>query len=78
MTTSPAQPGTYDIRLRGHLDRHWAAELGVPQLVHEDGGTTVLRGVTADQAALHGLLQRIRNLGITLIAVTPTPSETTD
>lgn len=77
MTTS-AHPGTYDIRIRGHLDQHWAAQFGVPELAQEDDGTTVLRGVTADQAALHGLLQRIRDLGITLIAVTPTPSETTD
>lgn len=77
MTTS-SHPGAYDIRVRGHLDHHWAARFGVPELAHEDDGTTVLRGVTADQAALHGLLQRIRDLGITLIAVTPIQSETTD
>lgn len=78
MTTHPAPPGTYDIRLRGHLDRQWAAQMGVPELIHEDGGTTVLRGVAADQAALHGLLQRIRDLGITLISVTPIPAKSTD
>jgi hypothetical protein len=75
MTTS-ASPGTYDIRIRGHLDQHWADGLGVPDLVHEDDGTTVLRGVTADQAALHGLLQRLRDLGVTLIAVTLVPNTT--
>ena len=69
MTTSSSL-GTYDIRIRGHLDPHWAKELGVPEFVHEDDGTTVLRGVTADQAALHGLLQRFRDLGVALIAVT--------
>jgi hypothetical protein len=79
MTTAPANPDTYDIRIRGHLDQHWANELGVPELIHEEDGTTVLRGATADQAALHGLLQRIRDLGITLIAVTPThPKPPTD
>lgn len=76
MTTS-SNPGTYDIRIRGHLDQHWATELGVPELVHEDDGTTVLRGVTADQAALHGLLQRLRDLGVTLIAVALRPTSTT-
>lgn len=78
MTTSPAHPSTYDIRIRGHLSKHWAGELGVPRLVHEDDGTTVLRGITADQAALHGLLQRIRDLGVTLIAVTLLPNSTAD
>jgi hypothetical protein len=73
MTTS-ASPGTYDIRVRGHLDRHWASEFGVPEIVHEDDGSTVLRTVTADQAALYGLLQRLRDLGVTLIAVTLVPS----
>lgn len=68
--TASISPGTYDIRIRGHLDKHWSDEFGVPELVHEDDGTTLLRGVTADQAALHGLLQRLRDLGVTLIAVT--------
>ena len=73
MTTSadsPSPAGTYDIRLRGHLDQHWADRLGVPELVHEAGGVTLLRGVAADQAVLHGLLQRIRDLGVSLISVT--------
>ena len=78
MTTSSADPGIYDIRIRGHLDQHWARQLGVPELTHEDDGTTVLRGVRLDQAALHGLLQRIRDLGVTLIAVTLIPNTTTD
>jgi len=75
MTTSP---GTYEVRIRSHLDLHWAKALGVPELVHEDDGITVLRGVAADQAALHGLLQRLRDLGVTLIAVTRVPDETID
>ncbi len=63
------EPETYEIRLRGHLDQRWAARLGVPSLVHETGGTTVLRSNAMDQAALHGLLQRIRDLSLPLISV---------
>lgn len=67
----PAQPmpETYEIRLRGHLDKNWAARLDVPHLSHEIDGTTVMRGIAADQAALHGLLQRIRDLGLPLVSV---------
>jgi hypothetical protein len=76
MTTpaTPANPlGSYEIRMRGHLDPHWVERLGVPELIHEDGGITLLRGVAADQAALHGLLQRVRDLGIALISVIHVP-----
>jgi hypothetical protein len=74
-SSSPDGTGTYDIKLQGHLDRHWAERLDVPELIHEPDGTTVLRGVTADQAALHGRLQRIRDLGVTLISVIFVPDE---
>lgn len=70
--------GTYDIRLRGQLDTHWAERLGVPELIHEADGITLLRGVAADQAALHGVLQRIRDLGVSLISVTHVPAITID
>jgi hypothetical protein len=75
MREPPAKPSdqhraeTYEIRLRGRLDSRWAARLGVPSLTHETDGTTKLGGIAVDQAALHGLLQRIRDLGLTLIAV---------
>lgn len=67
----PAQrmPETYEIRVRGHLDANWAARLNVPNLTHEADGTTVMRGIAADQAALHGLLQRIRDLGLPLVSI---------
>ena len=71
MTPRPELSGTYDIRVSGQLDQHWAERLGVPALLHDPDGTTLLCGVTTDQAALHGLLQRIRDLGVTLISVSP-------
>ena len=60
---------TYEIIVRGHLDARWAARLSVPSLTHETDGTTILHGIAADQAALHGLLQRVRDLGLTLVSV---------
>lgn len=63
------EKGSFEICLRGHLDSSWAARLGVPSLTHESDGTTILRGIAADQAVLHGLLQRVRDLGLPLISV---------
>ena len=64
------EPASYEIRVRGHLDPRWAARLGVPDLIQDDDGTTALRGISVDQAVLHGLLQRLRDLGLTLVSVT--------
>jgi hypothetical protein len=60
---------TYEIRIRGHLDARWASTLGVAGLSHEQGGMTVLRSKAIDQPALHGLLQRLRDLGLPLVSV---------
>jgi hypothetical protein len=68
-TPGPDVLVTYEIRLQGHLDGRWADRLGAPDLTHQDDGTTVLRLVAADQSALHGLLQRIRDLSLPLISV---------
>jgi hypothetical protein len=68
----------YEIRLRGRLDQHWVDWLGGPQISHADDGLTLVRGPVADQAALHGLLHKLRDLGIPLISLTqidpPDPS----
>lgn len=61
--------GTYEIRLTGHLDDRWAAWFDGLSLTHGSDGTTVLRGQVVDQAALHGLLQKVRDLGLPLISV---------
>jgi hypothetical protein len=62
----------FEIRVEGHLATRWAAWFDGLTITTEDDGTTVLRGFVVDQAALHGLLQRLRDLGIPLISLTPT------
>jgi hypothetical protein len=62
-------PGGYRFRVAGHLPDHWSAWFGGLTLTREDDGTTTLSGAVPDQAALHGLLTKIRDLGITLISV---------
>src|SRR3954449_11481482 len=59
----------YEIRLQGHLDSRWAAWFDGLSLTHESDGTTVIHGSVVDQAALHGLLGKVRDLGLPLIAV---------
>jgi cell division septation protein DedD len=59
----------YQIRLKEHLDNQWAARFEGFSLSHQEDGTTLLVGPVPDQAALHGLLMRVRDLGLTLLAV---------
>ncbi len=59
----------YRIRVAGHLDQHWSTWFDGTVLVHEDDGTTTLGGAVTDQAELHGLLARVRDLGATLISL---------
>ena len=66
----PPAPRRYELRLQGRLDTRWAAWFDGLSLTHEPDGTTVLRGPVVDQAALHGLLTKVRDLGLPLIAVT--------
>ena len=78
MTTASASgwPTAYVIRVSGHLDPHWAAVFGLV-LTHDPDGTTTLIGAVADQAALHGTLARIRDLGVTLISEAATEPQPT-
>ena len=59
----------YEIRVNGHLGSRWAAWFDGLRLTNEDDGTTVIRGAVADQAALHGLLTTVRDLGVPLVSV---------
>ena len=69
---------TYEIRLDGRLEDRWAAWFDGLALTHDLDGTTTLRGDVVDQAALHGLLQRIRDLGVPLVSVTHLDPHTTE
>jgi hypothetical protein len=64
-------PRCYELRLAGHLDSRWSAWFGRLTLTLEEDGTTVLRGPVTDQAELHGFLAKVRDLGVTLVSVTP-------
>ena len=71
ISTGPQHsPGRYEIRLKGHLDSRWAAWFDGLSLTNSSDGTTVIGGPVADQAALHGLLQKVRDLGLPLVSVT--------
>jgi hypothetical protein len=83
MDTSPADrpdgPPRYEIRVQGHLGSRWAAWFDGLTLSNETDGTTALRGPVLDQSALHGLLQRVRDVGLPLVSVTlldPDPPHT--
>ncbi len=62
--------GTYSIRLAGHLHPRWAVRFDGMTLTRLDDGTTVLEGEITDQAALHGLLHSLRDLGVPLVSLT--------
>jgi hypothetical protein len=63
------RPERYEIRVRGVLDRHWSAWFEGLELRSEPGGLTVLAGPVVDQAALHGLLAKVGDLGLPLLSV---------
>lgn len=70
-TPTPDLPeaGRYEIRLTGHLDARWTAWFDGLTVGHQSDGTTVISGPIPDQAALHGVLQRVRDLGLPLVSV---------
>jgi hypothetical protein len=65
-----AKDAQWEIRLKGHLDARWGEWFGGLTITKAGDGTTVLRGPVADQAALHGLLRKVRDLGLPLVSVT--------
>ena len=65
----------YEICVKGHLGPHWAAWFDGLSLTNEDDGITVLRGPVVDQAALYGLLQKLRDVGIPLVSLSQVPSD---
>jgi len=67
--THPTQPPIYQIRVAGHLGRHWAGVFDGLDIRLEESGETLLTGPVVDQAALHGVLRRIRDTGMTLLSV---------
>ena len=72
------EPGLYEIRIKGLLDDRWASWFGGLTLTREDNGETLLTGPVVDQAALHGLLRKVRDLGLPLISVIRVRSDQAD
>lgn len=66
------EPGIYEIRVQEHLDERWAARFAGMTLTRTADGATCLTGPVVDQAALHGLLRKVRDLGLTLLSVSTT------
>ena len=71
---------TYEFRVEGHLDDHWSAWLGDLTITRHHDGTSTLTGPVADQAQLHGVLARLRDIGATLLSLnaldaSPLPSQ---
>ena len=60
----------YTIRIKGHLDPTWSDWFDGMQIAHEPDEVTLLQGAVADQAALHGLLAKVGDLGLPLLSVT--------
>ena len=63
------EPEIYEIRVRGHLDARWASQFEGLTITLEEDGDTLLAGPVIDQAALHGLLRKVRDLGLSLVSV---------
>jgi hypothetical protein len=65
------EPQLYEIRIKGHLDDRWAERFEGLAITLEGNGDTLLTGPVVDQAALHGLLKKVRDLGLSLVSVCP-------
>ena len=84
MSTPPAstedryEPERYEIRIKGHLEDRWVDWFEGLTITWEDNGETLLTGPVTDQAALHGLLRKVRDLGLPLVAVIQVDPKQTD
>jgi hypothetical protein len=76
--TNPGQPMVYQIRIKGHLGHQWADWFEGVTITLEEDGDTLLTGPVVDQAALHGLLRKVRDLGMPLLSVNRVESDQTD
>jgi hypothetical protein len=70
MDSEPDQPAIYRIVVQGHLDRDWSEWFEGMTIIVTDNGETILTGVLVDQSALHGVLIKIRDLGLPLLSLT--------
>ena len=68
-TTNPSQPVVYQIRIKGHLSHQWTDWFEGLDITLEEDGDTLLTGPVVDQSALHGLLKKVRDLGLPLISI---------
>ena len=70
-TEDQYEPGFYVIRIKGHLDDRWSDWFGGLTITLEEDGNTLLTGPVVDQSELHGLLKKVRDLGMPLVSVSP-------
>ena len=76
--TNPGEAKIYQIRIKGHLGRQWTEWFGGLTITLEDDGVTLITGLVVDQAALHGLLRKVRDLGVPLLSVNRVESDQSD
>lgn len=72
------QPTIYQIRIQGHLGQQWMGWFEGLTITLEEDGNTLLSGTVVDQSALHGILKKIRDLGMPLLSVNPADPDLTD